>query len=300
MPKGKLLNKNSTIGIISPASPSPKILIDKFISDFRNLGFKIKLGNCLYEENNYLTGSDKDRAKEIMDMFEDQSIDGIVSFRGGFGSIRTLPYLDINKIKRNPKFFCGFSDLTVLLNYFSNNGLITFHGPMIKSNFNEIITKTYFERILTSPSKGLIYDILGYNECNRCFSGYIKGGNLAMICSTLGTPYEPNFDNSILILEEINEPPYCIDRLLTQLILSNKLNKCNGIILGHFTDCIDEKIDSNSLINMIKKRLSSLNIPIVSALPFGHDYPNVTIPIGAYAHYDNKSNKLVICENVLR
>lgn len=297
---GRYLKNNSTIGIVSPASPSPKIIIDNYLESFKKLGFNIKLGNCLYKKNNYLTDIDELRAKEIMDMFLDPEVDGIISFRGGYGSIRLLPFLDMNIIKNNPKFFCGFSDITILINYFAENGLIACHGPMIKSNFKNSTTIAYMKKLMLHPSKGLIYTFDNIPTQNKDFDGILKGGNLTMICSSIGTPYEINLDNSILLLEEINEAPYSIDRMLTQLILSNKLKKCNGILLGHFTNCNDTNISNDKLIHLIKDILSPLQIPIISNIPFGHDCPNITFPIGCYAKYEYKSNRLILCDNILR
>lgn len=301
MLKGKLLNSKSKIGIIAPASCSPKENIDLYVNNFRDLGFDVVLGNHLYDKDGYLAGSDYDRGKELMEMFEDDTIDGIISFRGGYGSIRILPHIKLSTIKKHPKFFCGYSDITVLLNYFASNNLITFHGPMIKSDFNDILTLSYFKRMIFNPSKGFIYDLsnsIKYN--NNHFTGRLMGGNLSMLCSALKTPYEINLDNSILLIEEINESPYVIDRLLTQLLFSSKLNKCKGIIIGHMTGCsLKDYTDSFTVKEIIEKRLLPLNIPIIVGMPFGHDYPNLIFPIGCKATYDKNTSKLILCENAL-
>lgn len=302
MLKGKILSNNSTLGIIAPASCSPRDSIDTYVSQFETLGFNVVLGNHIYDKNGYLCGNDYDRAKEITDMFEDDSIDGIICYRGGYGSIRTLPHINMSSIKKNPKFFCGYSDITILLNYFANNNLITFHGPMVKSDFNDILTLSYFKRMMFNPSKGTIYDLSNCAKYNNdYFSGRLMGGNLSMICSSIGTPYEVNLDKSILLLEEINEAPYVIDRLLTQLILSSKLNKCKAILIGHMTGCsLDTYEESFTTLEVIKKRLIPLNIPIIYGIPFGHSYPNLIFPIGCKATYDKNTSKLVLCENALK
>lgn len=302
MLKGRLLNKKSTLAIIAPASCSSKDSIDTYINKFKELGFNIVIGNHLYDKYGYLAGNDKDRAKELIDMFEDDSIDGIICYRGGYGSIRTLPYININSIKKHPKFFCGYSDITILLNYFARNGLITFHGPMIKSNFSDILTLSYFKRMMFNPSKGMIYDLSNCTKYNNdYFTGKLLGGNLSMICSSIGTPYEINLDKSILLLEEVNESPYVIDRLLTQLILSHKLNKCKAILIGHMTGCsLDNYEESFTTLEVIKKRLIPLGIPIIYGVPFGHSYPNLIFPIGSKATYDKNTNNLILCENNLK
>ena len=241
MIKGKHLNKNSTLGIIAPASCDEKKIINKNIDAFKKLNFKIKTSHHLYDKYGYLAGKDLDRANDLNNMFADDSIDGIICLRGGYGSINTIPYLDIKCIKNNPKFFCGYSDITILLNYLSSYlDLITFHGPMVNSNFNDKITLNSFISISTSNSNTFTYNLLDYDNIEiinpKSFSGKMSGGNLSVICSSLGTPYEINTNNSILLIEEVNEYPYAIDRMLSQLILSKKLKSCNGIILGHFKE----------------------------------------------------------------
>jgi len=232
-------------------------------------------------------------------MFLDNSIDGIVCFRGGYGSIRTLPYINPKVIKKNPKFFCGYSDITILLNYFAKLGLITFHGPMINSDFtNEETLKSFLN--ISSSSSNIIYNLNDYNNIfyinPNSFSGKIVGGNLSVICSSIGTSFEINTKNSILLLEDINEPPYAIDRMLTQLLYAKKLDSCRGIILGSFKGCdLADYIRSLSLKEIILDRLGPLDIPIITGFPFGHSYPNITIPIGCKGHfsYENKTLKIL-------
>lgn len=144
MLKGKKLTSASTIGIIAPASPENKDKIDKKLCEFKELGFKIKLAPHLYNKYGHLAGFDSDRIKDLHDMFLDPSIDGIVCLRGGYGTARLISSLDKKIILQNPKFFCGYSDITLLLNYFANLGLITFHGPMITSDFTDELTKNTF------------------------------------------------------------------------------------------------------------------------------------------------------------
>ena len=304
MYKGKALNSNSTIGIISPASPDDREFIDKKISEFEKLGFNTVLGTHLYDRYGHLSGNDKDRAQDLIDMFLDKNIDGIVCFRGGYGSIRTVPYIDENIIKSNPKFFCGFSDITLLLNYFAKLGLITFHGPMINSDFNDELTHKFFLDISSYNKCRFTYKLNDFKDISIInpddFSGNIVGGNLAVICSSIGTPYEISTKNSILLLEEVNECPYAIDRMLTQLIYSGKLNKCNGIIIGHLAGCeLSNYNRSLTPSQVIYDRLAPLNIPIIKGFPFGHSYPNITIPIGCKARFCYKDMTLQINEKFL-
>ena len=304
MLKGKALDRNSTIGIITPASPESNNIIDEKIKIFSSLGFKVKLGKHIYDKYGYLSGYDYNRAKDINDMFLDPSIDGIVCFRGGYGCGRILPFIDKDTIINNPKFFCGYSDVTLLLNYFCKLGLITFHGPMINSDFTNEETLRYFLNISSCNSSNFSYDLSTFDNIHiinkKIFSGKIVGGNLSVICSSLGTPYDIDTKDSILILEDINEVPYSIDRMLTQLLLSGKFENCNAIILGSFKDCsLNDYSRSLTLYEILLDRLSNLDIPIILNFPFGHDYPNITIPIGSSATYYPDFNKFTLTTNFL-
>ncbi|PRR80898.1 S66 peptidase family protein [Clostridium vincentii] len=298
MLKGKALVKGCTIGIIAPSSPENKDIINEKINQFSSLGFNIKLGKHIYNSHGYLAGYDQERAIDITDMFLDPSIDGIVCFRGGYGSIRTLPYIDPKVIKRNPKFFCGYSDITIMLNYFTKLGLITFHGPMINSDFSNEETLESFLSV-SSNCSNITYDLNEYNDISyinpNSFCGKIVGGNLSVICSSIGTCFEINTKNSILLIEEVNESPYAIDRMLTQLLYGGKLTSCRGIIMGSFTGCdLPDYSRSLTLKEIILDRLEILDIPIITGFPFGHSYPNITIPIGCNAHFSYEYKKLKI------
>lgn len=304
MIKLKHLKPGNTIGIVAPASPSDSKFIDEKILTFKNLGFNIKKGTHIYKKHGYLCGSDNDRAEDLMNMFIDPSIDAIVCFRGGYGSIRLMPLINIETIKKHPKPFCGYSDITLLLNYINSKcNFTTFHGPMINSNFQDSITKSSFINVLTKSNKGFCYDLNKYPHISilnkKDFKGKLLGGNLSMICSAIGTPYDINFKNSIILIEEINEKPYVIDRLLSQMLLANKFKDCKGIILGHFTDCtLSDYSQSFNLKDIIAQKLLPLNIPIIKNFPCGHSYPNLTVPIGCNLHYDSRNSLLSISDNI--
>lgn len=303
MLKGKALTKGSTIGIIAPSSPEDKAIINEKIKEFSTLGFNLKLGKHLYNSHGHLAGYDQERARDITDMFLDKSIDGIMCFRGGYGSIRTLPYVNPKIIKRNPKFFCGYSDVTILLNYFAKLGLITFHGPMINSDFNNEETLKSFLSI-SSNCSNIIYNLKNYTNISyinpNSFCGKILGGNLSVICSSIGTPFEIDTKNSILLLEDINETPYAIDRMLTQLLYGNKLNSCRGIIMGSFKGCeLSDYSRSLTLKEIILDRLECLDIPIITGFTFGHSYPNITIPIGCNGYFSYQNKTLQILDTCL-
>jgi muramoyltetrapeptide carboxypeptidase len=302
---GKRLCSGGTIGLISPASPENIDSIKKGILFFKNKGFNIVEGSHLYDKWGYLAGSDKDRASDLMDMFEDDSVDIILSVRGGYGSARILPYLDFDKIKNHPKIFAGFSDLTIILNLLSQKfGLTTFHSPMGSSNFEDFDT---FNSFITTLMEGYVpYTINNPNGFpTSCIvkgeaEGHLVGGNLAIICSTLGTPYEIETKDKILFIEEVSEDPYRVDRMLTQLLHSYKLQQCKGIILGQFKGCsLPHYERSLTLEEVLSDRLSELNIPIFSGLSAGHDYPRLTLPMGAKVKINAETGIINVLEAVI-
>lgn len=297
---GQRLKLGDTIGVICPASGEINTnKLEANLNQLLELGFYIKEGRYLRDNNNYLAGSDEHRAKDFMNMFKDKDVNAIICYRGGYGSIRMMKYIDWNVVKCNPKIFCGYSDITILLNYINQvSGLITFHSPMIISNLFEPLTKKYFFNTLMYPRKT-------YNISLNCFSsikifnrkhirGELCGGNLSLICSSLGTPYEIDTEDKILLIEDIDEAPYNVDRLLTQLLLSNKLHCCKGFIVGYFTpnNCTTNKTIEDILIPLKK--------PIIMNFPAGHDYPNITLPIGANIAFNISEDALTICEKVVK
>ena len=292
-----------TIGIICPASGKNNIIIDEKILILKELGFKIKKGKYIYEENDYLSGTDKERAEDLNDMFANKTVKAIICFRGGYGSIRCAKYIDWNLIKKNPKIFCGYSDITLLLNYINKRcKLITFHGPMVNSNFSDTLTRESFFNTLMEGFNSFNIPICNsyefYNFNKNIISGSLVGGNLSVICSSLKTKYEICTKDKILILEDVDEPPYSLDRLLTQLILSKKIECCNGVILGYFSNS-NLKFHNHSK-KIIKDLLLPLNKPIIFNLPFGHEYPNLTLPIGASVSIDIINKLISINQSVVK
>jgi muramoyltetrapeptide carboxypeptidase len=237
-------------------------------------------------------------------MFLDPKIDMLLCVRGGYGAIRTLPYINLSSIKKNPKIFLGFSDITVLLNtFYQKCNLITFHGPMLNSKFSEAsinnllqaIMDGYAPYIISSPS-----DLKTKSNCNSTVYGTLVGGNLSVLCSMLSTPYEISTDNKILLLEDVGEEPYKIDRFLTQLLLANKLQNCKAILLGQFTACTSSITDSFSVEEVIKERLFPLNLPVVYNFMSGHDTPNLTLPIGAFIRLNCSNGEIELLEAVVK
>lgn len=302
--KGKKLKYGDTIGVIMPASPEEDLKIKQHILFLGEMGFKIKEGVHIYDKYDYLAGEDSARAKDLINMFQDDEVDAIMCYRGGYGTMRILPYIDYDIIKMHPKIFIGYSDITTLLNsFYQKSGLITFHGPMVGSNLEDINTaESFFSTLMLGTSPYSINNPIEskekyYGSCSA--SGEIVGGNLSLICSLLGTPYEIDTDNKILFIEEVGEPPYRIDRMLTQLVLSGKLQKCCGFIVGQFTDCFSTSAASITVNDILLEKILNLNKPTVTKFMSGHDYPKLTIPIGAKVRIDLLNERIEVLESVV-
>lgn len=294
-----------TIGVIAPSSPEKPENIENGINFLKQQGFNVKKGRHIFDRLGFLAGNDKDRAEDLMNMFLDKSVKMVLCIRGGYGTMRTLPYIDFDIIKHNPKIFVGFSDITTYLNsFYEKCGLVTFHGPMLTSKFDDNTTlKGFLNTLMNGSSPYTISNPENINtESNTSTSaeGVLAGGNLSLICATLGTPYEIDTTNKILFIEDVHEEPYAIDRMLTHLLLAHKLQVCKGILLGQFTRCsLPHYERSLTLEQVIQDRILSLNIPTVSHFMSGHDYPKLTLPIGAKVRLNCADGTLNVLEAVV-
>jgi muramoyltetrapeptide carboxypeptidase len=324
--KPPCLRPGDTIGIIAPASapPDPKA-IDASIGVVRQLGFEPKLAPRVRDRHGFLAGLDSARASDLMGMFLEDSVRAILCVRGGYGTSRLLTppsaagrrrsFLDFAAIRRHPKIFIGYSDITSLhCAFLEHANLVSFHGPMLNSDFLKPdlpeFTRASFLRTLTSPAPpGSI--CRGYTGATvevlraGCGRGRLIGGNLSLLCAALGTPYEPSFRNRILLLEDLDEVPYRFDRMLTQLLNAGLLQQLSGIAIGINANCTDPKAAESTeyrqtLEDVFRERLLPLKIPVVMGLPFGHVAHNATLPIGGMATLDGRRGDLVIEEAAVR
>lgn len=306
--KPKHLKKGDVIGLISPSS-SPDNLekIEKGVKYLEGLGYRVILGKNVGKYRGYLAGTDEERLEDLHAMFSNKNVKVIIAIRGGNGATRLLDKINYGLIKRNPKIFVGYSDITALqLAIFHKTGLVTFSGPMAAVEFaNDIdpFTEENFWKMITYPKPfGKLKNPQGENiSCltKGTANGRLLGGNLSLIAALMGTPYIPKFDKSILFLEEIDEKPYRIDRFFAQLRLAKIFEKVNGIILGNFTDCeeTDPKKKSLTLNEIIYDYFIHLKKPVMYNLIYGHIKTKNTIPIGITAKIDCASTKIEITES---
>jgi muramoyltetrapeptide carboxypeptidase len=308
------LQPGDTLGIVAPASapPDPEN-IDRGAEALEKLGFQVKLAPHVRKRHGFLAGSDRDRAGDLMKMFTDRRVNAILCVRGGYGATRLLPLLDYRAIRANAKIFVGYSDITALhCALLTRANVISFHGPMLNSDFSR---KDMPDFTLQSFLRTL--GTLGGNISLGCrrkttnilhrglAQGQLIGGNLTLLCNTIGTPWQPPFKNRILFLEDLREEPYRFDRMLTYLLNCGLLQQVAGIAIGINRDCQDPKAKRakeyrQSLEDVFRERLLPLKVPVVMGLPFGHVRYNATLPIGVTAELDANRGELVLIEQAVR
>lgn len=303
MIRPKPLKKGDKIALIGASSPTPQDRIEPSIKAMEELGFEVVLGESARGYHGFLSGSDELRANDINTMFEDKSIKGIFAIRGGYGAARLLDMLDYDMIKKNPKVFAGYSDVTALHNVFNERcKLITFHTPMASTEFYKGVdeyTMNYFKKnIFSDEPLGIVKNPVD-QEIKTLVSGKAKGklagGNLSLIASMMGTPYELDTKGKILFLEDVDESPYRIDRMLLQLKQCGKFKDAEGIILGAWTNC-EPKEDENSLslMEIFEELIIPENKPTIYNLACGHCMPTMSIPMGAKIKINTENNEIFL------
>jgi muramoyltetrapeptide carboxypeptidase len=298
------LRPGSTVGLVSPGSPVAEDLDVQLAQEsFEAMGLRVRLGEHVRERRGYLAGGDAERAADLNRMFADPSIDAVFALRGGWGSARILPLVDFDAIRRNPKVFVGYSDITALLNAIhARTGLITFHGPMGISRWGRFPYE-HFRRLLfdaealelANPAN--IGDDLVQREHRvqtitpGTARGRLLGGNLTVLAAIIGSDYLPTWDGAILFLEDIDEGIHRMDRMLTQLRLAGVLGRLGGFVFGKCTNCGPDNspgggFGSPTLQQVIVDHVRPLGIPAWSGAMIGHIADQWTVPVGAEVEID--------------
>jgi len=306
--KPKKLQKGDTIGLISPGFILPdSSKYDEIIEQIKKLGYNVKEGPNARNKYGYLAGTDKERAADLNAMFANDSVDAIMPFRGGWGCNRILPLIDFDTIQKNPKILVGFSDITtLLLSIFAKTGLITFHGPVGKSKWTNYTTN-YFKEVLTGQQR--LFDVPNKNLCEECdelsvitpgrATGTLLGGNLSVLSAMMGSDYLPNWNNSILFLEDVGEDVYRLDRMLTQLKLNGVLEEISGLIFGQCISCEMSSSNSLSLKQVFDDHIKPLDIPAFSGAMIGHIDNMITLPVGLEVEIDTQKGTIKLKENAV-
>ena len=282
MVKFQKLKVGDTIGIVSPASGDSADVINYNISSFKNLGFKIKEGKYLRRKNDYLAASDKERAEDLIEMFKNKEVKAIIAYRGGYGCIRMLPYLDMGVIKKNPKILCGYSDLTVLLNAIYSQCDITTYNYQLRNligKFKEEQMQNFKASFIEGKEDIFNLDYKWINGSH--LEGIVVGGNIRCLLKLAGTKYMPDFKDKILFLESFSGNSAKMVTYITQYKNLGVFNEVKGIILGEFTEMERENLKPD-IVEILKRVIGEINIPILKTRDLGHGADAKCIPIGKY------------------
>lgn len=251
----------------------------------------IRVDKAVFDQDGYLAGADQKRAGHLFDLMRDPTIGAVLCVRGGFGASRILPLLDLEALAAGERLLVGFSDLTCLLNALAAHGLMTVHGPVVTQipRLDEASQEEL--RSLLNGRPPWPASLKGRSLCPGRARGPLLGGNLTMLCHLLGTGFLPSFSGAILFIEDTNEPPYRLDRLLTQLELAGILGQVAGVAVGDLTEDPDQAAE---LDQVAARRLAGLGKPVVCGLPFGHGRRNRLLPVGAKAELDSDAGVLKV------
>lgn len=306
--KGKIkppaIKAGDTVAITSPAGA---IWDDKQVETFttilKSFGFKVIHGKTLTEKFGYFAGTDELRANELNELFANKNVKGIFCMKGGWGCARLLDKIDYALIEKNPKVVIGFSDITALLIAITTKtGLITFHGPVGNSGWNDF-TKSIFTNVTMTnksfnfPENPATENLPVMINAGKA-TGELVGGNLTVLSSLIGSGYLPDWKNKLLFLEEVKEEPYSIDRMLTQLKLSGVLNSISGFVFGKCAKCLaEEPLKSFTFHEVLLQHIKPLGIPAFYGAMIGHIENKLTVPIGIKASMDAEKGTISLDES---
>ncbi len=294
--KPRALRQGATIGIAAPAGPVDPERLEAGEDLLRKLGFEVKHRADLTARRGYLAGDDERRADELMELVRDPEVDAILCARGGYGSQRIIPRLDADVFRRAAKPLVGYSDITSLLLWQRRCvGLMGIHGPMLErpTALSAESRKALKATLLgigpppRIPGKSLI---AGWGE------GRLTGGSLSLVSASLGTPWEIDTRGAILLIEEVNEAPYALDRMLQQLLLAGKLEGLVGVGIGALTGCGSDADANSEATEVMTEILAPLGIPVVGELPFGHCDNHLAWSFGARAAIDGDRGEVELLE----
>jgi muramoyltetrapeptide carboxypeptidase len=308
------LKQGDRVTLVAPANATFNTVDLQIAKEsLEGLGFTVTIGAHLLDRHGYLAGDDKARADDINKAFADSSVAAVHAIRGGWGSARLLPYLDFDTIRRNPKVLIGYSDITaLLLAVQGKTGLVTFHGPIGLGRWDSY-SLDYYRRVLFNGERVTYTNKQGLSDRNALVQtefrtltitrgkarGRLVGGNLTVMTTILGSPYLPDWENTILFTEDTHEDFYRIDRMLTQLKLAGVLGKIKGFVFGTCAECGpgDGNYGALTLEEIFADHIKPLGVPAWSGAMIGHSQPQWTLPEGVEVEIDADKGALTLLES---
>lgn len=295
------LPAGGVIALIAPAGPA-ELDLNLATQWMHARGYQLRVYPGVWQRDGYLAGSDAERLRDLHDAFADDSVDAIFCLRGGYGCPRLLDGIDFELLRGHPKPFVGYSDITALhLAITRYAGFVTFHGPMLNADLlgnKQAPTESSLLHMLSGQQPPTLEHPLAYpltTIASGCASGRLLGGNLSMICAVMGTAFELDGEGIILFIEDVNEPLYRVDRLLTHLRLAGKLDRLRGVLVGDVAG-----VERAALERLLTQELGGLGIPVLAGWRSGHCDPNLTLPMGAQVRLDADQQLLVLEQDVVK
>jgi len=292
------IGAGARVALIAPGGPlKGEDDLQRAEDNARALGWEPRRGSHVLACDGYLAGNDGDRLADLNAALTDDDVDAVWCVRGGYGAMRILNNVDYAALRRRPKPLIGYSDVTALHAAIATRcEVVSYHGPTARAELTPF-AKTSLERALhgeESCGAAITASMLHPGRAR----GRLVGGNLALLSALAGTPYEPNYHDAILIVEDVNEAAYRIDRMLTQLRLAGRLARCRGIVFGQFTDIPTAASDGSTrtLDDVLREVVSALEVPSIAGAPIGHVADQWTVPLGAIAELDAESRTLRILD----
>ncbi len=294
------LKKGDTLAIVAPAGRlSDTDRFAKGVAVLREMGFNVTYPRELWPGKDYLADNDENRGLEFNRLLGDPQVGALIALRGGYGCLRMLETIDLALVAAHPKMIIGFSDITLLQNYLTQkNGLISLHGPVVTSlgDTDSSALERLFHCLTGRWAEPLVVKKIEVLRDGSILTAPLVGGNLASLISLIGTPYDFSWEDKIIFLEDINEPAYRIDRMLTQLSLAGKFKRLAGLILGDFSGIYDNEGKQTGYLETIWNRVLEVcgkgDFPIWGNFPSGHCRHNLTLPLGALSQMHSGKSRL--------
>jgi len=295
----RAIRPGARIAIAAPAGPVDPNALSSGRTALERLGFETVVREDVLDRDGYLAGSDKRRAAELMEFVRDPEIDAIICARGGYGCHRIINSLDAAEFRKAAKPLVGYSDITTLLLWQRKQaGLLGIHGPMLERK-EALEGESGSALVRALQGTGPLPRYTGETLEGGWAEGRLIGGSLTVCVASLGTPWEIDTRDSILMLEDVTEPPYRIDRMLQQLRAAGKFDRVVGVALGSFTNCDDERYPEWTMDRLFGDVLGALGIPVVKELPFGHGADNRPWPFAGRGALDGARGELEILESAV-
>ena len=297
------LKPGDAVGIAAVSSPPDLNHLQRGIKVLEAMGLQVRLGSHVGNIHGFLAGTDEERLADFHDMMENREIKAVFFACGGYGSGRIAPLLDYRVIRKHPKILWGYSDLTYLFTAIRQaTGLVCFHGPMPASDLGkppgaDPVTLEGFRQLFQPLTR--VYQDAGQDGLEVLSGGHAEGelvgGNLTVLTSTLGTPFEIDAKNKLLLIEDVNEEPYRVDSMLQQLTYAGKFAEAAGIVVGDFSNALPKGTrPSFSLEDVLLDYFGSMPVPVVKGFKIGHCQPHFAVPLGVPAVLSAAKKCLVV------